>query len=263
MPIGAIIGGASSIIGNVIGASQASKAAAAQAAAAQQAQGLIQNNANQALGTQQKASQQEQGNLQPYVQAGQTSLANLGATQPFKAPTAEQAAATPGYQFQLQQGLKSLQNSAAARGGLLTGGTSKAINDYAQGAAASNYGNTYNQALQSYQTNFGNQMGIAQLGANAGTNLSGLEQGNANASGGILQNSAQEQAQQINNAGAARASGYAARGNMLGNAISGAGNAIGNGISLSQLNGYSQFPAGYNAGGGPGQLYGNDVTGVR
>lgn len=236
MPIGAIIGGASSLIGDIIGSNSASKAAAAQASAAQQAQGVIQQNANQAITGEKNAGAQAQSNLSPYVQAGQTSLANLGATQPFKAPTAEQAAATPGYQFQLQQGLKSLQNSAAARGGLLTGGTSKAINDYAQGQAASNYGNTYNQALQSYQTNFGNQMGIAQLGANAGTNLSGLEQQNANASGGILQNSAQEQAQQLNNAGAARASGYTGQANAIGNGVAGFGNALGNGISLAQLN---------------------------
>lgn len=237
MPIGAIIGGASSLIGDIIGSNSASKAAAAQASAAQQAQGLIQQNANQALTGEQNAGTQAQSNLSPYVQAGQSSLAKLGATQPFQAPTAAQAAATPGYQFQLTQGLKALQNSAAARGGLLTGGTSKAINDYAQGQASTNYGNTYNQALQSYQTNFGNQMGIAQLGANAGTNLSSLDQQNANASGGILQNSAAQQAQQINNAGAARASGYAAQGNILGNAVSSIG-ALGGNVAQQGYDNY-------------------------
>jgi hypothetical protein len=235
MPIGAIVGGASSIIGDVIASNSASKAAAAQAAAAQQAQSLIQNNAGQSLDLQKTAGQQEQQNFTPYQQAGTTALSKLNATQPFQAPTAAQAQATPGYQFQLQQGLKSLQNSAAARGGLLTGGTSKAINDYAQGQAASNYGNTYNQALQAYQTNFGDQSSLASQGLNASTNLSSLQQQNANASGGILQNSAQEQAQQINNAGAARASGYAAQGNILGNGIAGAG-------SLAQ----SQIPSSMN-----------------
>lgn len=263
MPIGAIIGGASSIIGNVIGASQASKAAATQAAAAKDAQNLISGNASQSLDLQKTAGQQEQQNFSPYQQSGTMALSELNGMQPFQAPTAAQAQATPGYQFQLQQGLKSLQNSAAARGGLLTGGTSKAINDYAQGQASTNYGNTYNQALQAYQTNFGDQSALANQGLSASTSLSGLQQNNANSQSSILGNSAAEQAQQINNAGAARASGYAAQGNMIGGSIAGAGNAIGNSMQLSQLNGQSQFPAGYNPGGGSSQLYGNDVTGVR
>lgn len=262
MPIGAIIGGVSSLIGDVIGSNSASKAAATQAGAANQAQSLIGQNANQALNVQQGAGQQAQQNFSPYQQSGTTALSKLGAMQPFQAPTAAQAQATPGYQFQLTQGLKALQNSAAARGGLLAGGTAKAINDYAQGQASTNYGNTYNQALQSYQTNFGNQYALAGQGLSASSNLSSLQQANANAQGGILQNSAQEQAQQINNAGAARASGYAAQGNILGNAVSGAGNAIGNQISLSQLGPTQQYPTGYNAGGGQQQLYGNNVTGV-
>jgi hypothetical protein len=236
MPIGAIIGGVSSLVGDVIGGSSASKAAAAQAAAAEKAQQLEQQNANQALGLQSNAQAQSQANLSPYVQSGQTALSKLNAMQPFSAPTAQQAAETPGYQFQLQQGLKTLQNSAAARGGLLTGGTSKAINDYAQGQAASNYGNTYNRALQTYQTNFGNQSSLANQGLQAGTSLSSLGQQNANASSGVLENSANAQAQALENAGAARASGYGAQGNIIGNGVAGLGNAIGNTMQLSQLN---------------------------
>lgn len=234
MPIGAIVGGVSSIIGNVIGSSAAGKAASAQAQAAQQAQQLEAQNAQQALGRQDTAQQQSQQNLSPYTQSGTMALSKLNAMQPFQAPTAEQAAATPGYEFQLQQGLKSLQNSAAARGGLLTGGTSKAINDYAQGQADSNYGNTYNRALSTYQTNFGDQETLAGQGLNAATSLSSLGQQNANSSGNILENSAQQQAQQINNAGAARASGYAAQGNILGSTISGAGNLVGS-MNLGNL----------------------------
>lgn len=227
MPIGTIVGGVSSLVGNVIGASSAGKAASAQAQAAQLAQALEQQNAQQALGLQATAQKESQANLSPYNQVGTTAINKLGAMQPFQAPTAAQAAATPGYQFQLQQGLKSLQNSAAARGGLLTGGTSKAINDYAQGQASTNYGNTYNQALQAYQANFGDQSSLAGQGLNAATSLSSLGQQNANSSGNILQTSAQQQAQQIDNAGAARASGYAAQGNILGGAVSGLGNLAG------------------------------------
>ena len=235
MPVGEIIGGVSSLIGYIFGGSAASKAAKAQAQAAQQAQALEQKNANQALGLQQGAQGQSQANLSPYVQSGQMALGRLNAMQPFSAPTAQQAAETPGYQFQLQQGLKALQNSAAARGGLLSGGTSKAINDYAQGQAASNYGNTYNRALQTYQTNFGNQYSLAGQGLGAATNLSSLGQQNANASSGVLENSANAQAQALENQGAARASGYAAQGNMIGSAISGFGNFAGGLMNLRQM----------------------------
>ncbi len=252
MPVGAIVGGVSSLVGDVIGSNAAGKAATAQAQGAQQAQQLEAQNATQAIGAQKTAGTEAQANLSPYQQAGTQALSNLSGMQPFQAPTAEQAQATPGYQFQLQQGLKALQNSAAARGGLLTGGTSKAINDYAQGQAASNYGNTYNRALQSYQTNAGTQFQLAGMGQNAATNLSGLQQQNANQQGGILQNSAVEQAQQINNAAAARASGYAAQGNIAGNAVSGLGGVASSYIpqtmSLSSLfGGSSQQPQVYDA----------------
>lgn len=224
------------VAGSVASGIGSSEAAGAQENAAQQAQSLEQKNATQALGLQTTAQQQSQQNLSPYVQSGQQALGNIQNLGSFSAPTAQQAAETPGYQFQLQQGLQALQNSAAASGGLLTGGTAKAINNYAQGQAASNYGNTYNRALQTYQTNFGNQYALAGQGLQAGTNLSSLGQQNANASATVLQNSAQQQAAAIQNAGAARASGYAGVANAIGGGISGAGNSFANGIALNQLN---------------------------
>jgi hypothetical protein len=50
--------------------------------------------------------------------------------QTFQAPTSVTEQNDPGYQFRLQQGQDALQNSAAARGGLLSGGTAKALSDY-------------------------------------------------------------------------------------------------------------------------------------
>jgi hypothetical protein len=72
--------------------------------------------------------------------------------QQFTAPTAAQAEQTPGYQFQLNQGLNAVQNSAAGRGGLLSGGTLAGLNNYAQGVASTNYQNTFNNALTQYQS---------------------------------------------------------------------------------------------------------------
>lgn len=103
--------------------------------------------------------------------------------------------ADPGYAFRLSEGMKGLQNSAAARGLLSSGSTLKGITDYSQGMASQEYGNAYNR----YQTNRANQlnplqslMGSGQTAANTLTNAAGnlgqglgqaaAATGNANAS---------------------------------------------------------------------------------
>lgn len=68
----------------------------------------------------------------------------------FHAPSAQDAANTPGYQFTLHQGIDALDGSAAARGTVLGGGHAKAVMDYATGLADQTYGSTYNRALGEY-----------------------------------------------------------------------------------------------------------------
>ena len=48
---------------------------------------------------------------------------------------------TPGYQFQLQQGIAGLYQSAASKGGLLSGNQDEAVANYASGLASENFGN--------------------------------------------------------------------------------------------------------------------------
>jgi hypothetical protein len=55
---------------------------------------------------------------------------------------------SPGYQFQLQQGLNSIQNSAAAGGGALSGATMKAMQQYGTGLAAQDYQNMFNNYMK-------------------------------------------------------------------------------------------------------------------
>ena len=73
----------------------------------------------------------------------------------FHAPTLEEAQNSPGYQFRLSQGIKALQQSAAAKGGLFTGGTGKALTDYGINMANQSYGDDFNRALQGYEARFG------------------------------------------------------------------------------------------------------------
>lgn len=75
----------------------------------------------------------------------------------FQAPTLADAQNEPGFAFQLSEGSKALEHSAAAKGILNTGGTLKDIARWSQGLADTTYGNVYNRALNSYQTNYQTQ----------------------------------------------------------------------------------------------------------
>jgi hypothetical protein len=167
-------------------------------------------------------------------------------TQQFQAPTDVTEQNDPGYQFRLQQGEQQLQNSAAARGGLLTGGTARDINDYAQNSASSEYGNVYNRALQQYQQNYNifennqaNQYNrlaaMAGIGQTAAGQLSSAGQNAANNVSNIDLTTGAQQGQQLNNAAAATASGYAGSANAYGGAVSGIGNSLSNLFLLNQL----------------------------
>jgi hypothetical protein len=114
----------------------------------------------------------------------------------FQAPTAEQAAQTPGYQFALQQAMNAMQSSAAAKGTLLTGGTQKDLANYAQGLASQTYQQTYNNALTGYQTNLSNALGAYQT--NYATSLGAYNTNYNNAFQNYLQNYNQFQTNQAN-----------------------------------------------------------------
>lgn len=73
----------------------------------------------------------------------------------WAAPSQADAYNDPGYQFGLSQSLKAIQMSAAAKGGLLTGGTDRALIDYGRSAATQQYGDVFNRNLQGYSTRFG------------------------------------------------------------------------------------------------------------
>lgn len=68
----------------------------------------------------------------------------------FDVPSYEDALNEPGYQFRLGAGRGALENSAAARGTLRTGGTLKDILEYGQNFGAAEYSNVFNRALQTY-----------------------------------------------------------------------------------------------------------------
>lgn len=163
-----------------------------------------------------------------------------GFNTPFVAPTAVTEANDPGYAFRLAQGEQALENSAAARGGLLSGGTAKGLEDYAQNYASNEYGNVYGRALGEYQQKYNifqqnqaNQFNrLASLAGIGQTTAGQLSSAGQNASGNVtnlLLGSGGQIGQDILAGGAANASGYAGVANAL---SSGLGGGL---TSLSQL----------------------------
>jgi hypothetical protein len=86
------------------------------------------------------------GYLQPYMDAGGESLTTLrglmgpGGDLNKQFTTADMQAYDPGYSFRMEQAAKALQGSAAARGGALGGGVSRALVGLSQNLASSEFG---------------------------------------------------------------------------------------------------------------------------
>ena len=180
-----------------------------------------------------------------------TSLGNYGSLlqgygQQFNAPTELTMQNDPGYQARLKLGTDTLQHSAAARGNVLTGGTAKALDTYAQDYASNEYNNVYNRALQGFNTNYNvwnndqnNQynrlLGLVSSGQGAATNLSSLGQSGANSIANTIMGGANAVNQQANNAAAATASGYVGGANAWNQGLSGATGGLSNLLLLKQL----------------------------
>lgn len=155
--IGAGVGGITSLAGGALSASAAGSAAQTQADAETKAAQLMHD---QYL--------QTRGDLLPYNTAGQGATTAIANMPDFNFnPTEAELEATPGYKFNLSQGLKSTQNSFAARGLGSSGAAEKGAAAYATGLADTTYQNQFANALNEYTTNLGRRQGLAQLGENA------------------------------------------------------------------------------------------------
>ena len=161
MVAAAIIGGGAAIAGGAMASSASKKAARTQAASADRASQIQQEN-----------FEQTRKDLMPYKQAGDTSLSQLmGQMTPDgyfnQTYTGQDIYSDPSYQFRLQQGQDAIQSSAAAKGGLLTGATLKALQNYGQESASQEYSNAYNR-FNADQTNRYNRLSnLVGIGQNA------------------------------------------------------------------------------------------------
>lgn len=119
-----------------------------------------------ALGRLDEGQSAATGALQPYADTGGQALSQVADLMGLNGPEAQAAArdgfqTDPGYQFRLSEGVKALDQSATARGGLYSGAAMKALNRYGQGVASEEYGNYFNRLSD-----------LAGKGQNAATNIS-------------------------------------------------------------------------------------------
>jgi hypothetical protein len=241
-------GVAGSIGSAAIGAHAAGEAASTQANAAKSAAELQKEEADKALAFQEKEWQTQQDNLAPWLAAGKGALANLTGllktpgeglltpwTEEFQAPTDVTEQNDPGYKFRLAQGEGALENSAAARGSLLSGNTLEAQQKFGQDFASNEYSNVYNRAMEQFRQRYGifenNQTNtydrlaaLAGTGQTAATSLGQEGQLAANNIGNIDLTAGAQQGQDLQNAAAATASGYIGGANAWSGAFGGSTN---------------------------------------
>ncbi len=218
MPIGAILG----VVGGVIQGVSANNAARQQADAAREAA------ARQEAAAREAAARQAEAAL-PWSTSGAAAQNALAFEMGVGARPTDYRGfeVTPAYQFQLDQGLGSVNALAGARGGLNSGRTMQDLAKFNQGLASQEYGNY-----------LGRLQGMSSTGMSAAT-------GAANA-----------QAQGILGAGAAQAQGITGAANARTAGTIGMGNALAGGIN--NVMGYDSYMKGMGQQGifGNGNLFG-------
>ena len=122
--------------------------------------------------------------------------------------TGKDLANDPGYQFRLGEGMKALDRSASARGGMYSGAQLKGLNRYNQDYASNEFTNAFNRDQAQKSQTFNMLSGISGTGQTA-TNQ--VAQQGAMVANNIGSN--------LIGAGNARATSYLAQGNALTNAL--------------------------------------------
>jgi hypothetical protein len=224
---------AGAVVGSsLIGASAAKGAASTQAEAA-----------NRAAELQNQQFQQTRQDQMPWMQAGQTALNKLIPLTDYQKFGMSQFQQDPGYAFRLSEGQKALDRSAAARGGLISGGALKAAQRYGQDMGSQEYMNAFNR----YQTERSAQLAplqslagvgqttAAQLGQTGAANAANV--GNLMTSGAAAQAAGQVGAANAFTGGLGTYLNYSQGNNLL--------NALQRNQNMQMVNtgGYSNTPA--------------------
>jgi hypothetical protein len=162
-------------------------------------------------------------------------LIGLTAPGPSQTKTLEQ---TPGFQFASQYGTMAADNSLAARGLAGPGGSlAKAVSDYNNGLASTQWSNIVGALTNTLNSGTSNNLSVFNAGANPLLSLIGT---GANAAGGLATaatNTGQGIASSTTGIGNAQAGAATSIGNSVGGAVGGIGTTLSNQNILSVLAG--------------------------
>lgn len=209
----ALIGAGGAIVGGLISGSAAKSAAGTQAAAA-----------DRAAEVQREMFNRQVELSEPWRKAGEQALNKLIPLTDYQQFGMKQFQQDPGYGFRMSEGMKALERSAAARGGLLSGATMKGIQRFGQDLGSQEYMNAFNR----YQTERAARLQPLQ-------SLAGVGQTTAQQIGQAGQQMASNVGEALTSGAAARASGYVGGANALTGALGGAANAYMQGQMLNRL----------------------------
>ena len=185
---------AGAVVGSsLIGASASKSAASTQAAAA-----------DRSADVQREMFERQVELSEPWRKAGEQALNKLIPLTDYQQFGMQQFQADPGYGFRMSEGMKALERSAAARGGLLSGATLKGIQRFGQDLGSQEYMNAFNR----YQTERAARLQPLQ-------SLAGVGQTTAQQLGQAGQTMASNVGEALTSGAAARASGYVGGANAL------------------------------------------------
>lgn len=140
----------------------------------------------------------------PFREAGVNALNKLIPMTEYKDFSMDQFRADPGYAFRMSEGMKALEGSAAARGGLLSGNTLRGVQRFGQDMASQEFQNAFNRYGIERERRMAPLQSLAGVGQTTSQQLGAAGTGFANTMGNIGMTNAMNQG----NAGMARASTY-------------------------------------------------------
>lgn len=161
------IGTAAAIIGSaVVGAGASIMGGRAQSRAARSAADASERGTAMQIEENRRQFDTTRADFAPWRDAGKAALGRIA--EGLKAGTYDmsgwQFTKDPGYDFRMREGQKAIENSAAARGGLLSGRTGKNLLAYGQDFASGEFNNAWNRARTERADRFNREAAIAGVG---------------------------------------------------------------------------------------------------
>ena len=200
---------------SVISALTSNRAAGEQANAAERAAEAQAAASRYAADLQQKQYEENVARQKPFYDVGVNALPELVSASRYTPFGQEQFEADPGYGFRLSEGQKALERSAAARGGLISGGALKAATRYGQEMGSNEYTNAFNRYQQEREARLAPLRALTGMGGTTANTIGAAGQTNAANIGNLGMAGANATAEGYMGAANARASGYVGGANAI------------------------------------------------